>query len=653
MLIFFVVAFLAAQSDELTAYKNISTITDQHQRIEALQAFVAHYPSGTMLARAYSDLFRLNTDAGNEEGALKYGKLYIETYPEQSRMNVYNSVAYTLAEKKLGLKTAAVYAQKAVDLARNASPRSLKMILDTQAFVLYNLGDADSALVLERQAYEGNEDDPNYPYFLSMYEEATGHRMDALKHAASAVLYGDAGNALIKFNEWLPKEAPAPADQKALKTKIVNEIVDTFLKNEPDEPAIQSDAAAFMAKMDVDLPKAETMASGALIAAKDGTPVNQMMKLKTNLAMIEMALGESDKALNVLQTMKELASPYDGDYWYTLGKVYEHMHQTDNALNSYVQGLVAYEFPNVMSAANNLLTKESMDQSVLTDRITRAKDALMNFEPGKNSEKNVTGRTVLTELFTGAECNPCIAADRAFDDLAEYYTRKDLIILEYHLHIPGPDPMTNPDTYARYVYYGGNFGTPTVFFNGGDKLVGGGSVYVVPNRFMVYKHIITKHEQQAPAVAITGTAGLNGNNVISVVLDLKPVTPKTSKNLSLHVALAEKTIAYTGANGINPHRFVVRHLVNGAEGAAIQLDKKDIPYSATIDLTEVQKGIKEYLDDPTKDKSWRAGSFGGWKARPDTIDPGNLAVVAWVQDNATKEILQSYYIDVAKDMSAQ
>lgn len=62
-------------------------------------------------------------------------------------------------------------------------------------------------------------------------------------------------------------------------------------------------------------------------------------------------------------------------------------------------------------------------------------------------------RAVLLELFTGATCPPCVAADLAFDGLQKAYKPSELVLLQYHMHIPGPDPMTNPDTEARWAYY--------------------------------------------------------------------------------------------------------------------------------------------------------------------------------------------------------
>ena len=84
--------------------------------------------------------------------------------------------------------------------------------------------------------------------------------------------------------------------------------------------------------------------------------------------------------------------------------------------------------------------------------------------PGR---KNKSDRVVLVELFTGAQCPPCVTADVAFDALMKTYPPRDAVFLEYHLNIPRPDPMTNKDTEERERYYGKAIeGTPTMFVNG-------------------------------------------------------------------------------------------------------------------------------------------------------------------------------------------
>ena len=78
------------------------------------------------------------------------------------------------------------------------------------------------------------------------------------------------------------------------------------------------------------------------------------------------------------------------------------------------------------------------------------------------------------ELFTGAQCPPCVAADVAFDALEMAYDPKDLILSQYHMHIPGPDPLTNPASIARWDFYREKYpqnvgGTPTTMFNGSRR----------------------------------------------------------------------------------------------------------------------------------------------------------------------------------------
>ena len=81
-------------------------------------------------------------------------------------------------------------------------------------------------------------------------------------------------------------------------------------------------------------------------------------------------------------------------------------------------------------------------------------------------------RLVLAEVFTGAGCGPCVGADVAFDAALGRYSRKDLAVVVYHLHIPQPDPMTNTDTQA-VAKNDGVTAVPT-FFIDGKKTVGGG-----------------------------------------------------------------------------------------------------------------------------------------------------------------------------------
>ena len=74
-------------------------------------------------------------------------------------------------------------------------------------------------------------------------------------------------------------------------------------------------------------------------------------------------------------------------------------------------------------------------------------------------------RLVVGEVFTGSGCPPCVGADLAFDAALTRYSRKDLVVVMYHEHVPQPDPMSNPDTQARSKYYEVS-GVPTYAVDG-------------------------------------------------------------------------------------------------------------------------------------------------------------------------------------------
>ena len=70
------------------------------------------------------------------------------------------------------------------------------------------------------------------------------------------------------------------------------------------------------------------------------------------------------------------------------------------------------------------------------------------FKPTKYAGRTdkSANKVAVMELFTGAQCPPCVAADVGFDALIKSYKPTEAIFLQYHEHIPGPDPLTNADT---------------------------------------------------------------------------------------------------------------------------------------------------------------------------------------------------------------
>src|SRR5262249_34687999 len=141
----------------------------------------------------------------------------------------------------------------------------------------------------------------------------------------------------------------------------------------------------------------------------------------------------------------------------------------------------------------NALTKagkadEAKEISAKLDKLSLEAVSPVKFAGRKGKSE----RVAVVELFTGAECPPCVAADLAFDALGKTFNAKDVVLLQYHLHIPGPDPLTNPDSVARRGYYRDDIdGTPKILFNGKLQDFEGGGFDEAQERYDEYVGALT------------------------------------------------------------------------------------------------------------------------------------------------------------------
>jgi len=254
--------------------------------------------------------------------------------------------------------------------------------------------------------------------------------------------------------------------------------------------------------------------------------------------------------------------------------------------------------------------------------------------------KGRTGRVVLAELFTGAGCPPCVGADLAFDGALERYAARDFALLVYHLHIPRPDPMTNPSTEARKGFYDVP-GTPTFFVDGGGRHVGGGNAAGAQKLFdETIGPAVEKRLDARPGAAIRVEAAMKGETVTVQARVSK--TGKPGRKLRAQVALVDEHVHYTGENGVRFHSMVVRSLASAEKdtlGFAVPSGKGST-LRHTFDLGAVEADAKAHLDAMEGGSSKRFGTFQ-FVERKSHLDRSRLRVVVFVQDEETKEVLQA------------
>jgi hypothetical protein len=247
-----------------------------------------------------------------------------------------------------------------------------------------------------------------------------------------------------------------------------------------------------------------------------------------------------------------------------------------------------------------------------------------------------TDRIVLAELFTGSGCFPCVATDLSLEAAMQRYSSKEIAVLIYHLHIPQPDPMTNPSGISRAAFYG-IIGTPRTLVDAELYDEGGGPR---ERALDVYRHIepMIEKELQAPAQAhIKLNATLDGSAVkVEAVVDQ---VKSNSRQLRLQLALVENELQYGGENRVRIHPMVVRSLAGSTalKGFAVDLKIPSV-INYRFDLTKISAEMKAYLDNYEIHGKHGPTRFNEKKY---SLNPENLSVVAFVQDQKDKRVLQA------------
>ncbi len=632
--------FSCEMKSEKELYQEIMSIDKPQERVAELKNYLTKYPENKNKDKIYRQIFRDYIALNDETNVVIYADKYLNFFPKGYRMSELNGVAWTLAENKMGLDSAKVYADRAVEQADESGLGTLNNIKDTQAYVYFQAGDAKRALAIQNEAMTGNENDYDFLSRLGLYQHATGEFNNSYNTVAKSILSGGGLDLGIQLTDWLLLDIKDAKERGKVSKQIARESIKDFTKDGITEHK-KSHSAVLLSVLKDDLKKAEKWAIEAAESLDGDSEFSQYLAFNINLASVYNALGNKPKVLSTLQKVEEYASIYDISYWLVLGNAYEFNSQKEKAVNAYISGMLWRKSPQILAAA----VAQGLAEKEIDIKIENRKNELLDFHPGKyESNDNFSGRIVLTELFTGAECPPCKGADLSLDLIAEYYPRDMVALLEYHLHIPGPDPLTNPDSEARRQYYGGGFGTPTVFFNGQGKIVGGGHDLAVKDLFNKYKKSIEKYFSSKPEVDISLNANLK-DDVITVESDIK-FNSKAKNNLTVNIAIVEKSVDYIGGNGITKHAFVVRYLMTGAEGENMDLKSDSFKYSDSIKLSTIQDRQSKYLTDFEKSPPRRFRNFAGWKDRKDNLNIEQLALIAWVQNPETKEILQSQYSEL-------
>ena len=216
------------------------------------------------------------------------------------------------------------------------------------------------------------------------------------------------------------------------------------------------------------------------------------------------------------------------------------------------------------------------------------------------------------------------------------YKPTELIVLNYHLHVPAPDPLTSFDCLERAGLYAEQItGAPTVFFNGKLGPKGGGPVAAAKSKFAEYRAALDKLLESPAAAKVTLSVTLGDKGSVTAKATAEVEAPGVQ--VVLRFALVEERVRYRGGNGIRYHTAVVREMPGGVKGTPLTKKTQDV--TATINVGELRVKLAKSLDDYAKAE----GEF----PRPDRpLALTNLKLVAFVQNDATGEVLQATQVSI-------
>lgn len=256
--------------------------------------------------------------------------------------------------------------------------------------------------------------------------------------------------------------------------------------------------------------------------------------------------------------------------------------------------------------------------------------------------KEKANRVCLFELFCGAQCPLSGSVSVACDRLVTMYKPTELILLQYHIHVPGSDALVCPDGLARWSYYHNAFPNatdivPTSFFNGSPGAKGGAPLAQTRGKLDAYLRNINDVLTETTQLTMTLTATRKGDTI-----ECKATVDNAGSDLRavrLRMALVEPEVRYHGGNGVRVHRRIVRAMPGLPAG--MSLKESDSKHTATINLAQLRKSILDGLDEHAK-------NYEPLPTPHRPLDLKNLKVVAWVQDDTERFIWQAIEADITE-----
>ena len=641
--------------EETAAFRALNSIEDPAERLGGVEAFLEKYPeSGYRINALMLGIRSAAKVDPSSQLVLDYAEKYIAAYSERGgNASAFAFGASVLHEVDAWPGKVDEYLEKAMsgEGGYRGGDRGQAQVFDIIATINFDRGNIETAIDYEKQAIELNPRSQQYSISLAGFLVKSGNLDEAESILVAALLQNPENQmALDSFEKLVSQRVSSESEVHEYRERVFGLQADIILAESDNQLRTKINMVNAFSKLGVQ--HGRSMEYAADLASETGpeSGAGLFKAASIAIAQVQFDMGQYQKVLDILEPATSLASGYDEDFHLLRGQSFEQLGREREAIKVYLEAASAVARPGIMARLNALWEKVAPDQN-LEETLEGLKAELQEWHPDGqySAAADWSGQVVLSELFTGSECPPCVASDIAFDGLIAYYPHSANIVLVYHEHIPGPDPMTNPDSEARMAFYTRDVvgGTPTAIVNGTESSVGGGGATAAKGRFGLYSWMINQQLPGTPKVNIKLAGSRSGQNVsMSVNVDVNDPLLMHEGNLKLRVVLAEELVHFEGRNGVAEHRMVVRSFIGGHDGFALNQGRKTTEASGSIDISSLESDLLTYLSDWESENSDRFRDTPGFKEKKHEIDESQLFLVAFVQDDSSKQIFQSIIIDL-------
>ncbi len=247
-----------------------------------------------------------------------------------------------------------------------------------------------------------------------------------------------------------------------------------------------------------------------------------------------------------------------------------------------------------------------------------------------NVVDKIATRKILNEIFTSSTCGPCVAGNANYLKVTDGLTQHSTI--KYQVYFPGTgDPYCTQEVRDRATYYmGASLSVPRMEVDGGWNSNAASFTSALYDQF-----------NAIPAfLEITGSVNLTWKNKVTANISLNPLVNFTSSNLKLFAVITEgTTFANKKTNGEKQFENVMKKMMPSSTGLALSPMTKSTSVSKSLNFTfngnyrlPLDGQVANHINNATEN------SIESWD---------DLAVVVFVQDAITKEVLQSETFPIA------